>query len=332
VARSDLLLNLVRAGRVGDQALLKRAAEALVAEERAKSHHILADRIEAALRPNGLVSDSVSISDEQSERFVHQSVPRRRLEDVVLDQPAMTVCQELVEEHQRAELLRAYNLEPRHRVLLIGPPGNGKTTLAEALAAEMLLPLYTVRYEGVIASYLGETASRVSRLLEFVRMRQCVLFFDEFDAIAKERGDPHDTGEVKRVVSSLLLQIDALPSHVVVITATNHPELLDRAVWRRFQVRIQLDKPNQNQRERFLSRYQTPFATAGVFPVTSVGHRLAGLSYAEIEDFMTDLQRKYVLALPDVNFGKLLNTNLTQWAGRLKRLSMKPRSDIGHGE
>lgn len=324
MARSDLLLNLVRAGRVGDQALLKRTAEALAAEERANSHHLLAERIEAALRLDGIVN-SLGAPDEQAGRFVHQSVPRRRLDQLVLDDPTVALCLELIEEHQRADLLRSHNLEPRHRILLTGPPGNGKTSLAEAIACEMLLPLYTVRYEGVIASYLGETASRVSRLLDFVRSRHCVLFFDEFDAIAKERGDPHDTGEVKRVVSSLLLQIDALPTHVVVITATNHPELLDRAVWRRFQVRIELTQPNTRQRERFISALGPPFADSRASQLSTVADRLAGLSYAEIEDFVTDLQRKYVLALPDANFTKILTTSLAQWAVRLKRRPTKKR-------
>ena len=100
----------------------------------------------------------------------------------------------------------------------------------------MAVPLVSVRYESVIASYLGETAVRLSRLFDQVRTRRCVLFFDEFDVVGKERGDLHETGEIKRVVSSLLLQIDTLPSSVVAISATNHPELLDRAVWRRFQL------------------------------------------------------------------------------------------------
>ena len=100
-----------------------------------------------------------------------------------------------------------------------------------------------MRYESVIASYLGETAVRLSRLFDQVRTRRCVLFFDEFDVVGKERRDVHETGEIKRVVSSLLLQIDDLPSHVVVVTATNHPELLDRAVWRRFQLRLNLPAP-----------------------------------------------------------------------------------------
>src|SRR6185436_19787896 len=110
------------------------------------------------------------------------------------------------------------------------------------LAGALIVPLYAVRYDGVVGSYLGETAQRLRRLFAFARTRQCVLFFDEFDTLGKERADEHETGEIKRVVSSLLLQIDDLPSHVVVVTATNHAEILDRAVWRRFQIRLNLPR------------------------------------------------------------------------------------------
>ena len=140
-------------------------------------------------------------------------------------------------------MLRSYGLEPRNKILLIGPPGNGKTSLAEAIAEALMVPLLTVRYESIIGAYLGETASRLSKLFEYAKTRQCVLFFDEFDTIGKERGDQHETGEIKRVVSSLLMQIDALPSYVVTIAATNHDALLDQAVWRRFQVKLELPKP-----------------------------------------------------------------------------------------
>src|SRR5262249_50918218 len=151
----------------------------------------------------------------------------------------------------RVEILRSYGLEPRHRVLLAGAPGNGKTSLAEGLAQAMMVPLIVPRYDGLIASYLGETASRLRKLFDHFRTKACVLFFDEFDTLGKERGDEHETGEIKRVVSSLLLQIDDLPSHVVVVTATNHPELLDRAVWRRFQLRFELPAPNRAQIEAY---------------------------------------------------------------------------------
>jgi len=95
----------------------------------------------------------------------------------------------------------------------------------------------------MIGSYLGETAARLKRVFDYARTTPCVLFFDEFDAIGKERGDTHETGEIKRVVSSLLMQIDELPSYTIVAAATNHPELLDRAAWRRFQLRLALPRP-----------------------------------------------------------------------------------------
>ena len=168
----------------------------------------------------------------------------------------MEVIRDLVEEQHRSDLLRSHNLEPRNRVLLAGPPGNGKTSLAEAIADELNIPLVLALYENIVGSYLGETAQRIARVFEYARARHCVLFFDEFDTLGKERGDRQETGEIKRVVSSLLLQIDSLPSYVVVVTASNHPELLDRAVWRRFQIRIELPLPRQGQIEEWFKRFE----------------------------------------------------------------------------
>ena len=160
---------------------------------------------------------------------------------------ALLAATQLIEEQQRASLLRSHSFEPRHRVLLVGPPGNGKTSLAEAIAESLAVPLFIVRYEAMIGSFLGETAGRLKRVFDYARTTPCVLFFDEFDAVGKERGDTHETGEIKRVVTSLLMQIDELPSYVVVIAATNHAELLDRAVWRRFELRLSLPAPTEKQ-------------------------------------------------------------------------------------
>ena len=231
MARADLLLKLVQAGSRGEQALFRKTVEALAAEERAKKHTILADRLLAQMQPNGYrVDRSASSPTTRAGPLVTEVIPARELKDMVLPAEAEATVRELVDEQLRADLLRSYNLEPRNRVLLVGPPGNGKTTLAEALADALHVPLLVVRYEGVIGSFLGETAQRIGQVFEDARSRHCVLFFDEFDVVGKERGDIHETGEIKRVVSSLLLQVDHLPSYVVVVTASNHPELLDRAV------------------------------------------------------------------------------------------------------
>ena len=225
-------------------------------------------------------------------------------------------CDELVEEHHRADLLRSYNLEPRHRVLVVGPPGNGKTSLAEAIAQALMVPLAVVRYEGLIGSYLGETSERLQRIFERASARACVLFFDEFDTLGKERGDTHETGEIKRVVSSLLLQVDALPAHVVVVCATNHPELLDRAVWRRFQIRITLPPPTRVQISTYLAQSAERMDLDLGYATRTMADKLATASFAELEELMADILRRRVMMGADADVKEIVRARLHQWQKR----------------
>lgn len=300
MARSDLVIDLVEAQQRGDNSRFRMLVEAIIAEERNNQHHLVADRLSELITSAGtrglLARDD---SARQVADLVQEIVPRRRLVDVQLPPPVASAVAEVIEEHHRSELLRSHGLEPRNRILLEGPPGNGKTSLAEAVAAELMVPFYVVRYEGVVSSFLGETTSRLDHVFEFARTRRCVLFFDEFDTIAKERADAHETGEIKRVVSTLLLQIDRLPSHVVAICATNHGELLDRAAWRRFQLRLPLEPPSRSQATEFLERLRVRLGgSLGLSPRT-LADKLSGASYAEIEEFALDVMRRYVLSLPD---------------------------------
>ncbi|MFS8068138.1 MAG: AAA family ATPase, partial [Byssovorax sp.] len=194
MARVDLLLGLVRAGAQGDKPTFTRAVEAIIAEERARQHNVLADRLAENLKVNGAERrhDALPRASYDVSGFLYEMTPRREIDELILPAVAETATREVVEEQQRVDLLRSHGLEPRHRVLLTGPPGNGKTTLAEAIATALLVPFLVVRYEGVIGSYLGETAVRIARLFEYARTRRCVLFFDEFDAVGKERGDVHE--------------------------------------------------------------------------------------------------------------------------------------------
>jgi SpoVK/Ycf46/Vps4 family AAA+-type ATPase len=236
---------------------------------------------------------------------------------VLLPADVLKATSELIEEQQRRDILRSYGLEPRHRVLLSGPPGNGKTTLAEAIAQELMVPLFVVRYEAVVGSFLGETSGRLKRLFDFARTHQCVLFFDEFDTLGKERGDTHETGEIKRVVSSLLLQIDSLPSHVVVVTATNHAELLDRAVWRRFQLRLNLPGPTLEQRTAWFDRFQERLGSSlGMSPRT-LATKLKVNSFSDLEQFCEDVHRRYVLTLPNSDIHAVISDRLEQWKNRV---------------
>lgn len=330
MARADLILTLIKASRQGDDQQVRKTVEALAAEERAKNHTILADRMLAQLQSdNGRCRQAAPLlSRSAAGPPVTETVPARDLADLILPAEAGETMRELVAEQHRADLLRSYGLEPRNRVLLAGPPGNGKTTLAEALACTLHVPLLIVRYEAVIGSYLGETAQRIEQVFEHARSRHCVLFFDEFDVVGKERGDRHETGEIKRVVSSLLLQIDALPSYVVAVAASNHPELLDRAVWRRFQIRLELPSPTQGQIEEWFRRFEKRHRQPLGLPPRSLAQRLRGLSFAEVEDFGTDVLRKIALEQPNSDINAIVERRLRHWK---KRYTLKRRSESTDG-
>ncbi len=220
--------------------------------------------------------------------YSYEITPERSLASLILSDKIQEQIKKIVEEQHRAEVLHAHNLRARNRVLLTGPPGNGKTTLAEALAFELMYPLFVVRYETLVGSYLGETFSHLKQLMDYAKTQRCVLFFDEFETLGKERGDTHGVGP-------LLVQIGNLPDYVVVVAASNHPELLDRAVWRRFQLRIELPMPTHQQLiqhiEAISQRCQTNF---GYEPETLAEH-MQGLSFAEAEEFCLDIVRRAVL-------------------------------------
>ena len=318
MARADLLCELIKYGLINDSVNFRKAVEAICAEERAKQHTVLANKIEDFLRAGRKTSSNESAGTPSLVRSGEQTlfwekVPRKRLDHLVLPDIIKTTCMELIAEQNRAELLQSYGLEPRNKLLLIGPPGNGKTSLAEAVAEALMIPLLTVRYESIIGSYLGETAARLSKLMEHAKTRQCVLFFDEFETLGKERGDIHETGEIKRVVSSLLLHIDSLPSYVIVIAATNHESLLDKAAWRRFQVKFEIPKPTRANLEYFFKKFEKERNfTFGIQPST-LAKKTLGLSYAEAEEVALTIYRQYVLNIPQASEKEITEKVLKNW-------------------
>ena len=267
MARSDLLVSLVRAGASGDSKELTSTVEAIIAEERAKQHNILADRLARALRSNGnggQTGFAISEPVARARDYVLEAPARKRLEDLFLyNMPELCVPNV----HPSVPPVRAHrgaaSREPaalaQSRTPSSGLAGGASRKRKDvARRGDSGSPRGPVLRGPVRRDHrqlLGETASRLRRVFEYARTTPCVLFFDEFDAVGKERGDLNETGEIKRVVTSLLMQVDALPSYTVVIAASNHSELLDRAVWRRFQFRLELPAPTQSQVERYFEAF-----------------------------------------------------------------------------
>lgn len=321
MARAELVINLVETGIKGDLPRFRKTAEAIIADATARHQHILAGKLNTILTTTPARQEQQFTQSPELQNAFYQTLPQKTLSDLVLPDAVSAQFEEIVEEHKRRELLRSYNLQPRHRLLLCGAPGNGKTTFAEALANHLSLPFFTVKYEGLIHSYLGKTAQHLDQMFDYIKTQRCVLFFDEFDAIGKERDDVSDNGEMKRVVNSLIKQIDLLPSHVVLIGATNHESMLDRAIWRRFQLQLHIPSPTQKMAEKWFKIFEQRIGRRLGLSPSVLAKQLVGLSFAELEEFALDVQRKYVLGLPDSekNMIDITHYCIALWKKRFKQ-------------
>ncbi|MFM2422803.1 MAG: hypothetical protein RL291_1333 [Pseudomonadota bacterium] len=328
MAQADLLVSLLRSGSNGDQLGFRRTAQALIEEERQKGHRVLATRLVKSLEPTVVPMNLSAVSKSNGNHapkrdLFFEVTPERTLDSLVLAERIRDQLKEFVEEQHRAELLHSHNLRARSRVMLAGPPGNGKTTLAEALASELMYPMLAVRYDTLVGSFLGETSSRLRQLIEYAKTQRCVLFFDEFETLGKERGDTHETGEIKRVVSSLLMQIDELPDYVVVVAASNHPELLDRAVWRRFQLRLELPMPTRDQITRQIETIGKRCETNFGYTAETLAKHMLGQNFAEVEEFCLGIVRRAILDRQTENALSITRRKLDEWRSRLKPKAAK---------
>lgn len=301
----------------GDRRALQRTMEAILAQSCSTQSSLTS--FESTLAP---LPSAGPLPDRVAE-LVFDMPARRRLSEMTLPPDLVTEITEFIHECSHTALLRSHSLEPRHTVLMVGPPGNGKTTLAEVIATELSLPLLAIRYDAVVDSFLGETSNRFRSLTDWAALNPCVLFFDEFDAVGKERSDAQETGEIKRVVGTLLMQLDRLPSHAIVVCATNHPELLDRAVWRRFELKLSIDKPTREQLIAWFDQLATSLRVdLGISP-EKFAEIMAGENMSEVEAFTLDVRRQLVLSEGRMTPPEAVQKVLGRISRRLKHFGEK---------
>jgi SpoVK/Ycf46/Vps4 family AAA+-type ATPase len=235
------------------------------------------------LEPRGELANLLSVQ-----------TPTIRLGDMALPEALAGRLKRVLLEQRQQKKLREHGLNPRRKLLFIGPPGSGKTMTASALAGELHLPLFTIMLEGLITKFMGETAAKLRLVFDAIRQTQGVYLFDEFDALGAHRTQSNDVGEIRRVLNSFLQLLEKDTSHSTIVAATNHPEMLDHALFRRFDDVIEYELPDAALSAEILARKLAMFETADVeWP--RVLPEAKGLSHAELARASEEAAKRAVL-------------------------------------
>jgi AAA+ superfamily predicted ATPase len=209
------------------------------------------------------------------------SYPTNRLADMVLSPAVASQLDRILHEQRHNARIREHGLAPRRKLLLVGPPGTGKTMTAAVLAAELGIPLLSVRLDTLITKFMGETAAKLRQVFDAMNDVRGVYFFDEFDAIGSQRGMANDVGEIRRVLNSFLQMIEHDQSNSLIVAATNHPEILDHALFRRFDDVIEYELPAMELGMKLIRSRLNRFAPVP-FPQKAISAKVTGLSYADL--------------------------------------------------
>lgn len=299
VPNPDRLLQLFHAYREQNDPSFRRAAEAIIAEEVIANHHSVASQLQKALGPprNGRTHALRPLHGPQSRPDDLLHFPQVGTEDlhIVFCRETQSQITRFLEEQRQRLKLAEHGYCPKSRLLFWGPPGCGKTVTARFLAQQLGLPLAVLRLSAAVSYYLGETSSRIQQAFDAAASTPMVLFLDEVDALAKNRDDTNDIGELKRVVNALLQAMDAFDdARSVLVAASNHQYLLDDAAWRRFDAIIPFPLPGPEERSKFIGRMLNGVSLKGsLAPTVRASDRL---SFADIEKAIVETVKTMILA------------------------------------
>lgn len=286
MAKAEQLKALLQSHRDSDDKRFYSVAMQLAAHEAKQGHGKLAEELRALIdeaKHKKGVSQPIPIGRPKGDlaNLLAVSYPKFRLNDIVLNDELNNQFVRVITEQRHAAKILQHGLSPRRKMLLVGPPGTGKTLSATILAGELGLPLCLVRLDGLITKFMGETAAKLRQIFDAIAQTRGVYFFDEFDAIGSQRGLANDVGEIRRVLNSFLLMIEQDQSNSLIIAATNHPEILDHALFRRFDDVLHYSLPDTKKIAVLLKAKFCNYATKKI-SWKRLAVKATGLSHADI--------------------------------------------------
>lgn len=332
MARGDLLRRLFASYASSDDAGFRKAASLLVADERRKNHRLLAAELERELnstRQPGVTQPLTlrPLPRSRDDRpLIRLSKPQRELAELVLAPSARTVIDEVVAENSSRAALTSHGLRPRQRLLMMGPPGTGKSASAHAIGAELSLPVATASLAAMTSSFLGDTAKNIEAVVRFAEQTPCVVLFDEFDVLGQERGQAGDHGEMRRVAATVLQLLEEMQGESLLVATTNRPQHLDVAVWRRFDELIGFGQLNQTQLAELISLKLRAVRTN--LSARQWARTLSSLAPAEVELVCVDAMRRMVLAGQDAVDDSMMKAAFYQM--RRRRVLLGEVAPSGH--
>lgn len=273
MSRANQVLALLKSHISGDDQQFLSTAMQVAAHEAQLGHTKLAEQlrelIDKAHKKSSLTetkSGPILVLQPKSDlaSLLSVSQPEIRLSSMSLPRSARSRLDRVILEYKQQARLREHALRPRRKLLLLGPPGTGKTMTAAALAGELHLPLFTLLLEGVITKFMGETATKLRVVFDAMYSNEAVYLFDEFDAVGARRDQLNDVGEIRRVLNSFLQLLDSNDSRGLIIAATNHPDLLDSALFRRFDDVIEYKRPEGDIAREIIANRLASFDLTGL--------------------------------------------------------------------
>ncbi|QJP33071.1 ATP-binding protein [Nonlabens sp. Ci31] len=305
MAAAEQIKSLIKSFGDGDESRFFATAMQIAASEARKGHTTFAQELKNLIerakkgRSNSFLDGAKTISISKPKRELNELIevfqPKIKLNDMVLDKQVRESLDRVVEEQRKIELLRQHNLTPKRKLLLTGIPGCGKTMTAQALAGELGLTVFIIRLDGLMSKFMGESIAKLRMIFDAMEDHRGVYLFDEFDSIGAQRDQGQDVGEIKRVLNSFLINIEKDQSNSIVIAATNLPESLDKALFRRFDDIIRYPLPEMGEIKKVLKKNLSGFSLSTRTSLDKIAKEAIGLSYSDIVRACEDAIKEMII-------------------------------------
>jgi SpoVK/Ycf46/Vps4 family AAA+-type ATPase len=306
--KSELIKMLFQAYADNDNKEFVQVANEIIKDEEKKKHNLLAKdlkKILSAMPQNNSTLNTISkryktnipIPRDTEKGFPLFEIREHYLnfDDLILTKELKERLKDIIEEIKNIEILGAYGIRPKQKILFCGPPGTGKTLSSRVMSSVIGFPLVYIRFDSIVSSFLGETATNLRKIFDFIEQGEWVVLFDEFDIVGKKRDDPYEHGEIKRVVNNFMQMMDDYRGKSLLIAATNHQHLLDTAIWRRFDEILFFDMPDAHRREKLFKKYLRVLKKSKDLEISKLAVMTEGFSPADIAQICEEALRRIIL-------------------------------------